>query len=115
MLLIANVAFGQTDSTKVQTFYCEARSYFDADGCTLGIDFGDKKFYYSDDCKVCNNGKIITFLSDIQALNYILERGWKLEKMFVMPGFTVFFLSKFCALRNLKEGFELVGDKKKKK
>lgn len=121
MLLIANVAFGQTDSTKVRTYYCEAYCVnHNSKKTDVYLDFGDigPGAYGSlnDDWKpVDNTGKYIEFNFFANLVNWMADRGWSVvtQQFKFDSAFTTCYLllSKKTSKNKIKEGIILKGDK----
>lgn len=117
MLLVVGMCWGQ--ETK---HYCEMRCFWMFKGdYTVQLDLGDVKspFDNKSDCDIIDEtGKAIRFTSEMDALNWMSERGWSLVEYKYhsdSPNATYYILSKTCTNDNLKDGIKLKYQFKKKK
>lgn len=129
MLFSVNVAFGQTDSTKVSKHYCMmfcklgsmqnliskmGSADYDDDNVLrieVYLDFGEYFLGYGIANEGCSpvsdkDGSLLTFKSPAAALEWMSERGWKPEsfQMSVNNTMVSFLLSKNTTKQKIKEG-----------
>lgn len=112
---MARVCWGQT------VYYCEVTTYLANKGISVYIDFGDRKMdkltgKNSDCVPVDANNNEINFLSNVDVLNWMVDRGWKCigkTEDFNAPFRNTFLMEKETTKEHLKEGIILKGDLKK--
>ena len=98
-LLACCMASAQTDTTSTNDLlveepqpkpfkaYCEIVSYegFLSHKATVNIDFGQASNFWSNDRQLVDeNGRGIVFNSILDAVNYMAERGWVFESVYVI-------------------------------
>lgn len=91
-LLLLVFLFGTTllyaqEKVKIRTFYCEmiGSGNFSGNKIRISFDFGKQAFKYQasyDNHLLDEDGKLIQFLSMIDALNYMSDKGWKLHTVY---------------------------------
>lgn len=76
-------SFAQTDTSKVEQ-YCEVLGIqkFMSRKCTITVDFGEERSIWKDTRIRDEGGKIETFNSLVDALNYMAIKGWKFINAF---------------------------------
>jgi hypothetical protein len=75
------------EKEKTRTFYCEmiGSGNFSGNKIRISFDFGKQAFKYqasNENQLLDEDGKLIQFLSMIDALNYMSNKGWKLHTVY---------------------------------
>lgn len=87
LFFLPALAFSQTKSEYKKTVYCEmiGTGNFSGNKIKISFDFGCQKFSYrasEDNMLVNDKGDPIDFLSMINALNYMAQKGWELHSVY---------------------------------
>ncbi len=77
LLCLTVMAFGQNEPPKYM--YCEivGKAKFLSSKIDVEIDYGQQKRWLTDHRLADEDGKTVSFVNMIDALNYMGERGWK--------------------------------------
>lgn len=87
ILLLGTTLLYAQETGKTRTFYCEmiGSGNFSGNKIRISFDFGKQAFNYQasyENQLLDENGKAIQFLSMIDALNYMSNKGWKLHTVY---------------------------------
>ncbi len=77
-----------TETVSFQKYmYCEivGNKKFMSNKLNITLDFGQAQKWLADNRLTDDNGKIISFNSMMDALNYMGKRGWKLVHAYTLP------------------------------